>query len=41
MTGTTIEGLKLIKVVDGDTIKVELNGGAFLKSGPCYRMKFF
>lgn len=26
MTGTTIEGLKLIKVVDGDTIKVELNG---------------
>jgi len=26
MTGTTIEGLKLVKVVDGDTVKVELNG---------------
>ena len=26
MTGTTIQGLKLIKVVDGDTVKVELNG---------------
>ena len=26
MTGTTIEGLKLTKVVDGDTVKVELNG---------------
>jgi micrococcal nuclease len=26
MTGTTIEDLKLTKVVDGDTVKVELNG---------------
>ena len=26
MTGTTIEGLKLIKVIDGDTVKVEING---------------
>jgi micrococcal nuclease len=26
MAGTTIEGLKLVKVVDGDTVKVELNG---------------
>ena len=26
MAGTRIEGLKLTKVVDGDTIKVEING---------------
>ena len=26
MSGTTIEGLKLTKVVDGDTVKVEIDG---------------